>query len=95
MNLPNLRQTAHGTSALGERKSTGSNFKLSHGRKIGIFEKNGEACASLAVIAAHVLALRQPPKERKAKPKPSAATNAPGGRADFDDGFPDDFGGRS
>jgi hypothetical protein len=52
--------------------------------KIGTFEKNGEHRASLEVIAAHILALRQPQKPRTAKPKPIAA-NAP----DFDDGLPE------
>jgi single-stranded DNA-binding protein len=59
--------------------------------KVGVFEKNGEHRASLEVIAAHVLALRQPPKPREAKPKPIAAT--PPGRPDFDDEIPEFLGG--
>jgi single-stranded DNA-binding protein len=40
---------------------------------------------SLSIIADHVLALRQPPRERKAKTSGDAAR---GGAAAFDDGIP-------
>lgn len=53
---------------------------------IGVYEKNGEHRPSLSVVADHVLALRPPPKERKAK-TPSD-TPYRGGAAAFDDGIP-------
>jgi single-stranded DNA-binding protein len=40
---------------------------------------------SLSIVADHVLALRQPPRERKAK---TAGDAARGGAAAFDDGIP-------
>jgi single-stranded DNA-binding protein len=46
----------------------------------------GEPRLSLSTVADHVLALRQPPRERK--PKTSADTPAQGGARAFDDSIP-------
>jgi single-stranded DNA-binding protein len=47
--------------------------------------EGGEARVSLSIVADHVLALRQPPRERKAK---TAWDVARGGAAAFDDSIP-------
>ena len=52
--------------------------------------EGGEARISLSIVADHVLALRQPPRERKAK---TAGDAARGGAAAFDDSIP--FGGQT
>jgi single-stranded DNA-binding protein len=41
---------------------------------IGTYDKDGETRVSFQIIADHVLALRQPGKERKPKPAPPADT---------------------
>jgi single-stranded DNA-binding protein len=48
--------------------------------------EGGEARVSLSIVADRVLALRQPPKERKAKTPSDAAHQ--GGAAAFDDSIP-------
>lgn len=59
--------------------------------KIGIFEKNGEHRASVEVVAAHVLALRQPkptkPKQ-DATPRKADDREAPPIAPEFDDAVP-------
>jgi single-stranded DNA-binding protein len=52
--------------------------------------EGGETRVSLSIVADHVLALRQPPRERKAK---TAGDAARGGAAAFDDSIP--FGGQT
>jgi single-stranded DNA-binding protein len=47
--------------------------------------EGGETRLSLSIVADHVLALRQPPRERKAK---TAGDAARGGAAAFDDSIP-------
>jgi len=47
--------------------------------------EGGEARISLSIVADHVLALRQPPRKRKAK---TAGDAARGGAAAFDDSIP-------
>jgi single-stranded DNA-binding protein len=53
--------------------------------------RDGQTRINRTMFADHVLALRQPPRERKPKASPAAATPAPA-RADFDDGFPEQWG---
>ena len=50
--------------------------------------RDGQTRISKTIFADRVLALRQPPRERK-KAAPAAATPA---RADFDDGLPEQWG---
>ena len=54
--------------------------------------RDGQTRINRTLFADHVLALRQPPRERKAKVAPTA-TNEPG-RAEFDDGLPEQWGDR-
>jgi hypothetical protein len=55
--------------------------------KTELYAKDGgEQKISLSVVADHVLALRQPPKERRAKPPGDAPYR--GGAAAFDDPIP-------
>jgi hypothetical protein len=67
--------------ALGEGDALSAQGKAT----IGVYEKNGEHRPSLSIVADRVLALRQPPKERKATQRdvPSRV----GARA-FDDSIP-------
>jgi single-stranded DNA-binding protein len=51
--------------------------------KVETYEKDGATKLSLSIVADHVLALRQPPKERKAKRSGDAPYR--GGAAAFDD----------
>ena len=51
--------------------------------------RDGQTRINRTLFADIVLALRQPPRERKSKAAPAAATPA---RADFDDGFPEQWG---
>jgi single-stranded DNA-binding protein len=67
--------------ALGEGDALSAQGKAS----LSVYEKNGEHRPSLSIVADHVLALRQPPKERKAPCR--------GGAAAFDDSIP--FGGQT
>ena len=53
--------------------------------------RDGQTRINRTIFADHVLALRQPPRERKPKAAPADATPAPA-RADFDDGFPEQWG---
>jgi single-stranded DNA-binding protein len=52
--------------------------------------RDGQTRISRTLFADHVLALRQPPRERKPKATQAAAANP--ARADFDDGFPEQWG---
>ena len=54
--------------------------------KVETYEKDGATKLSLSIIADRVLALRQPPKERKAKTPGDAPYR--GGAAAFDDSIP-------
>jgi hypothetical protein len=67
--------------ALGEGDALSAQGKAT----ISVYEKNGEHRSSLSIVADKVLALRQPPKERKPKDR-----DAPyrGGAAAFDDSIP-------
>ena len=49
--------------------------------------RDGQTRINRTVFADHILALRQPPRERKPRAVPADATLRP--RADFDDGFPE------
>src|SRR5271168_4179583 len=53
--------------------------------------RDGQTRINRTIFADHILALRQPPRERKPKAAPADATPAPA-RADFDDGFPEQWG---
>jgi single-stranded DNA-binding protein len=55
--------------------------------KVETYEKDGATKTSLSVVADRVLALRQPPKERKAE-TPSGTATYRGGAAAFDDAIP-------
>ncbi len=68
------------------RLTAGDSISVQGTGKLGVFEKNGQHRATIEIVAAHVLALRQPPK----KPTPKERQSAP---PDFDDQFPDGFGG--
>jgi single-stranded DNA-binding protein len=48
------------------RLQDGDSLSIQGGLKAEVFEKNGEHRVSLSLVADQVLALRQPPKERKA-----------------------------
>ena len=50
------------------RLAAGDSVSVQGTGRLSVFEKNGEHRASIEVVASHVLALRQPPKERRAKP---------------------------
>lgn len=52
--------------------------------------EGGEPKVSLSIIADHVLALRQPPRERKQAPKERKDMPCRGGAAPFDDVIPFD-----
>ncbi|HEV7911390.1 MAG TPA: single-stranded DNA-binding protein [Methylocella sp.] len=54
--------------------------------KVETYEKDGATEISLSIIADRVLALRQPPKERKAQKERDAPCR--GGAAAFDDSIP-------
>jgi hypothetical protein len=60
--------------------------------KLEIFEKDGQARISRTVFVDHVLAVRQPPKEKKPKPAKAPTqeqpTTAAGGPAFFNDDIP-------
>lgn len=70
------RVTAFSESAGEElaRLSEGEAVSVQGRLDIGTYDKDGETRISFQVIAEHVLALRQPPKERKPKPAPPADT---------------------
>jgi single-stranded DNA-binding protein len=53
--------------------------------------RDGQTRINRTIFADHVLALRQPPRERKPKAVAADANPAPA-RADFDDGFPEQWG---
>jgi len=53
--------------------------------------RDGQTRINRTIFADHVLALRQPPRERKPKAAPAGATLAPA-RAGFDDGLPEQWG---
>ena len=53
--------------------------------------RDGQTRINRTIFADHVLALRQPPRERKPKTAPADATPA-SARADFDGGFPEQWG---
>ena len=74
--------------------------RLGEGDKIsaqGLFKiepytaRDGQTRINRTIFADHVLALRQPPRERKPKATSADAIPAPA-RADFDDGFPEQWG---
>jgi single-stranded DNA-binding protein len=72
------------------RLEIGERLSCQGGLKIELYRGNdGEARVSRTIIADAVLALRQPPRERKSKAAPAAANPA---RADFDAGFPEQWG---
>jgi len=74
------------------RLGEGDKVSLQGSLKLEVYtSKNGEQKVSRTLFADHVLALRQPPRERKPKAAPADATPAPA-RADFDDGFPEQWG---
>jgi single-stranded DNA-binding protein len=77
------------------RLAIGERCSIQGGLKIEIFEKDGQARISRTIFADHVMALRQPPKERKPKAPPisKAAPDATpdteaGGPAFFSDDIP-------
>jgi single-stranded DNA-binding protein len=49
------------------RLAVGERVTIQGGLKLEIFEKDGQARISRTIFADHAMALRQPPKERKAK----------------------------
>ena len=53
--------------------------------------RDGQTRINRILFADHVLALRQPPRDRKPKAGQADATPA-AARADFDDGFPEQWG---
>ena len=53
--------------------------------------RDGQTRISRTLFADHVLALRQPPRDRKPKAAPANAPPLPA-RAAFDDGFPEQWG---
>jgi single-stranded DNA-binding protein len=55
--------------------------------------RDGQTRINRTLFADHVLALRQPPRERKPKPVPATAPSGPA-RAPFDDGLPEQWGDR-
>jgi single-stranded DNA-binding protein len=69
---------AFGTTAGEELLRLGLNERVAiqGSLKLEIFEKNGETKISRTVFADHVLALRQPPREKKPK-KPVASEGLP------------------
>jgi single-stranded DNA-binding protein len=74
------------------RLGEGDKVSLQGSLRLEVYtSKNGEHKVSRTLFADHVLALRQPPRERKPKAAPAGATPAPA-RADFDDGFPVQWG---
>lgn len=70
------------------RLTAGDSLTVQGAAKLSVYEKTGEWRPSLDGTAAHVLALRQPPKKRA----PKQADDRKGGSA-WDDGFPENFGG--
>jgi single-stranded DNA-binding protein len=69
--------------ALGEGDALSAQGKTT----IGVYEKNGEHRPSLSIVADRVLALRQPPRERKTK-TPGETPTYRGGATAFDDSIP-------
>jgi single-stranded DNA-binding protein len=55
------------------RLAIGERVTIQGGLKLEIFEKDGQARISRTIFADHVMALRQPPKERKPKAGSKAA----------------------
>lgn len=78
------------------RLKSGDKLSLQGRMKLELYQKAGETRISRSVFADHVLALRQPPKERKPKEKAAPAAGqfpAPAGTSaprsgDLDDGIP-------
>jgi single-stranded DNA-binding protein len=82
------RVTVFSESAQAElmRLGDGDALSVQGAMKVELFTPDGGATKlSLSIVADHVLALRQPPKERKAKTSGDAAR---GGAAAFDDSIP-------
>jgi single-stranded DNA-binding protein len=74
------------------RLGEGDKISLQGSLKLEVYiSKNGEHKISRTLFADHVLALRQPPRERKPKPAPAGA-NHQSARAAFDDGLPEEWG---
>jgi hypothetical protein len=72
------------------RLKAGESLSVQGPARLGVFEKNGEHRASLDITAAHVVALRQPPrtKPKHAAPRQAAfASSAPPLVPEFDDGL--------
>jgi single-stranded DNA-binding protein len=58
------------------RLAVGERVTIQGGLKLEIFEKDGQARISRTIFADHVMALRQPPKERKPKAPPVGSKSA-------------------
>jgi single-stranded DNA-binding protein len=69
---------AFGTTAGDEllRLAVGERVTIQGGLKLEIFEKDGQARISRTIFCDHVMALRQPPKERKSKSPPAGSKAA-------------------
>jgi single-stranded DNA-binding protein len=68
------------------RLTDGDSLSVQGAMKVELYQpEGGEARVSLSIIADHVLALRQPPKERALKEREAPSR---GGAAAFNDSIP-------
>jgi single-stranded DNA-binding protein len=75
------------------RLGEGDKVSLQGSLKLEVYvSKNGEHKISRTIFADHVLALRQPPRQRTPKAAPERRHGAPPSAAPFDDGLPEEWG---